>query len=504
MQEIAIRKLYLIVFLTGAIVMILELIGSRILAPKLGTSIFIWTSLIGIILGAMSLGYYIGGKLADRSPNLKTFSTLIFIAGLFTFFIIIIKDVILETSLLFGMKVGAIFATSILFIIPGILLGSISPYAVRLAMKKVENSGNTVGNLYAVSTFGSIFGTFLAGFYLIPNFGSTNILYGLSFILMLLSLFVYRNKKRIIQTSFGLFFLFGFSLISFGMVENNYIIDKDSEYNHIQVYDMENNKGEGIRIMAVENFADSGMFLDSDELVFEYSKYYQLDNYFAKNEIKKVVMFGGAAYSVPKNFLKKNKTATIDVVEIDPETTKIAEKYFRLDVKNERLNIFHQDARMFLNESQRNGQKYDAVYGDAFSSQCSLPFHLTTKEAIKNIYDILDNDGIYIVNIISSFSGVKSEFFRSEYKTIKEKFKNVFVFPLQSKQENEFKITQNIIIVATKSDVDIENMIKINKDGEITKLFEKLWRGEIQIDDVNILTDDFAPVNYFALKSCDY
>lgn len=504
MQEISIKKLHLIVFLTGAIVMVLELIGSRILAPTLGTSIFIWTSLIGIILGAMSLGYYLGGKLADKNPNLKTFSNLIFIAGLFTFFILISKNIVLEISLFFGLKIGAVFAASVLFVAPGVLLGAVSPYAVRLAIEKVENSGNTVGNLYAVSTFGSIIGTFLAGFYLIPNFGSANILYGLAIMLMLLSLSVYNKKERVIQAALGSLFLFGSSLVFSAMTQDNFIVDKDSAYNHIRVYDINNKEGRQVRVMAVENFADSGMFLDSDELAFEYSKYYHLDEIFAKKEIKKAVIFGGAAYSVPKDFLARNKNGEIDVVEIDPETTRIAEEYFRLDATDKRLHIFHEDARMFLNESRKNGQKYDAVYGDAFSSQCSLPFHLTTREAVGEIYDILDDDGVYIVNVISSFSGEKSEFFRSEYKTIKEKFENAFAFPLAAKEGNNFEAVQNIMIVAAKGDINIDDILEKNKNGEAGELLKNLWKGEIKTDDVNILTDDFAPVNYFALKSCDF
>ena len=110
MKEIPIKKLYLIVFSTGAVIMILELIGSRILAPTLGTSIFIWTSLIGIILGAMSLGYFLGGKLADRNPSAEIFSLIIFFSGILIFFIIIIKTSVLEFSVLLGMKNGAVGA----------------------------------------------------------------------------------------------------------------------------------------------------------------------------------------------------------------------------------------------------------------------------------------------------------------------------------------------------------------------------------------------------------
>ena len=135
--------------------MILELIGSRILAPTLGTSIFIWTSLIGIILGAMSLGYFLGGKLADKNPTAEIFSLIIFTSGILVFFIVIIKTSVLEFSVFLGMKNGAIFSAIVLFALPAVLLGTVSPFAARMAMKEVESSGKTMGNLYAVSTFGS-------------------------------------------------------------------------------------------------------------------------------------------------------------------------------------------------------------------------------------------------------------------------------------------------------------------------------------------------------------
>ncbi|MCK5332551.1 fused MFS/spermidine synthase [Candidatus Parcubacteria bacterium] len=502
MQDISIKKLYFIVFSTGAFVMILELIGSRILAPVLGTSIFIWTSLIGIILGALSLGYYFGGKLADKNPNTKTFSSLIFFSGIFVFFIIVAKEFILEISFFLGMKNGAVFSSIFLFAIPSFFLGTVSPYAARLAMKKVEDSGKTIGNLYAVSTFGSIVGTFLAGFYLIPNFGSTNILYAITIGLLVISLFAYQKREKI-----GILFLvfivvFGFSVVSSAFNQEKYLVDEDTLYGHIRIYDKEGEDDRTIRVMSVENFFDSGMILGSDELAFEYTKYYRLDGVF-KDDIKRVVLFGGAAYSVAKDFLLRNREGKIDVVEIDPKTTEFAEKYFNLDVGNERLIIYHQDARIFLNNvSRNNNDKYDIVYNDAFSSNCSAPFHLTTREAIEKMYNILNNDGVYITNIISAISGKKSEFFRVEYKTIAEKFENVFVFATRDASMDQSETVQNIMIIATKENVDIDEMIDNNRDEDIAKLLDKYWKYEIQVNDVKILTDDYAPVEHYTSKLC--
>ncbi|MCK4525408.1 MAG: fused MFS/spermidine synthase, partial [Candidatus Andersenbacteria bacterium] len=357
-------------------------------------------------------------------------------------------------------------------------------------------------NLYAVSTFGSIIGTFLAGFYLIPNLGSTNILYALAFLLFFISIFSYYEKVRIIKMFAIFLFLFGFSLTVDAIEREELIANEDSAYNNIRVYDEEDENGKMVRIMAVENFFDSGMFLDSEELVFDYSKYYRLDEIFKQN-IKRTVLFGGAAYSVPKDFLRRNKEGTMDVVEIDPKTTELAEKYFRLNVNDERLRIYHEDARIFLNRVEREGMdKYDVVYNDAFSSSCSVPFHLTTVEAIEKIYNILNNDGIYIMNTISAISGEKSRYFRTEYKTIDEKFENVFVFPMSAANENAAKNSQNIMIVATKQKVNIDDILENNKEGEIGELLKRYYQHEIKVDDLKILTDDFAPVSHYTSKLC--
>lgn len=482
--------------------MVLELIGSRILAPYLGTSISVWASLIGVILGAMSAGYYFGGKLADKNPNLKTFSTLIFYAGISVFFILIFKNQILDISFLGGVKIGSIFASVALFALPALLLGAVSPYAVRLSIKKVENSGSTVGNLYAVSTFGSIFGTFLAGFYLIPTFGSTKILYGLAIVLFLISLFCFSTKKNKIGILAISIFLIFFSIKAEAMGQRGLLIDEDSAYTHIQVYDTLTKDNRAVRIMALENFLDSGMYLDSDELVFEYSKYYHLDEVFG-GEIKKAAIFGGAAYSVPKDFLQRNSAGSIDVVEIDPRTTEIAKQYFRLQ-DSDRMNVFHEDARIFLNRTSREPRvgDYDAIYNDSFSSACALPFQLTSQEAIEEVYDILDEDGVYIINLHSSVTGEGSIFFRSEYKTLRTVFDNVYVFTTKSDIADDQP--QNIMILASKESRDIDKLEEEYADNqEIKALLDNYLDQDVFTDDVKILTDDFAPVSNFVSKFCE-
>lgn len=500
-EEISIAKLYLVVFLTGAIVMVLELIGSRILAPSVGTSTFVWASLIGVILGAMSLGYYYGGKIADRDPNLRTFSSLIFSAGFFVFLIIIFRQRILDVAPYLGVKSGSIFAAAFFFGAPSFLLGTVSPYAARLAMKKIETSGRTIGNLYAVSTFGSIVGTFAAGFYLIPHIGSVRILYGLALALFAIAFFCYRPERR---KRWGLFFLAAAMLGTAVGVEamdgNRFLYQSDSTYSNIRVYDTER-AGRSLRVMSLENSFDSGMYLDSDDLAFEYSEYYALDELFG-GKIRRAAIFGGAAFSVPKEFLRRNSEGTIDVVEIDPKTTEVAKQYFGLR-DDERLRITYEDARIFLNEKAKNERgSYDAIYNDAFNSTCSIPSHLTTLEAVREVSDILDEDGVFIINLIASLEGEKSTFFRAEYKTLAQVFGGVYVFPTHD-ADYDANQAQNIMIVATKQKADPDAIRGAQTEGKLAELLSHYYSAKVETGDVITLTDDFSPVSHYSEPVCN-
>ena len=171
-------KLEFVVFLCGAVVMTFELLGSRILGPYFGTSIFVWTSLIGIIMGSLSLGYYFGGKIADKNSSFKNLSLIILLSAVFIGVTILTKDywLIFPQLIFANNQVSSIFASIVLFLPANICLGMVSPYAIKLKMNNLETSASTAGNLSAISTLGSIVGTFLSGFYLIPNFGTNKLL----------------------------------------------------------------------------------------------------------------------------------------------------------------------------------------------------------------------------------------------------------------------------------------------------------------------------------------
>ena len=200
------------VFVCGALVMIYEIVGSRLLAPYIGTSTYVWTSLIGVILAALSLGYWLGGKTADKKPDVKILASVIFLAGGAVGVTIFFKDAILSfigiSPLMLEIK--SVLAALLLFAPASVLLGFVTPYAVKLKMSDLADAGKTVGRLYALSTVGSIFGTFLAGFFLIPFVGATRTLYIIAVSLILLSLLL--APFVLTRTNLTLLILFVFGI----------------------------------------------------------------------------------------------------------------------------------------------------------------------------------------------------------------------------------------------------------------------------------------------------
>jgi len=485
--------LEIVVFVCGSVVMIFELVGSRILGPYFGTSIFVWTSLMGVILGSLSLGYYLGGKIADKKPTIGMLSLIIYMSALTILFTFIFKDIILMflRTYILGVRTASVFGSIFLFFPTSLLLGMVSPYAVKLKLNNLNLSGSTVGNLYAISTAGSIVGTFMSGFYLIPQFGTNKLLIILSILLLLVSIFLSIKKHLEYKLFFVICLLIIFIIVSYlnSKSDKSGLIDVDTAYNRVWIYDYVNkNTNKITKIMGINNENHSSMFLDSDDLVNEYTKYYHLAKYFNPS-FKKTLMLGGAGYSFPKDFLLKYPEATIDVVEIDPKITELAKKYFRLK-DNDRLSIYHEDGRVYLNTTK---EKYDVIFGDAFGSHYSLPYQLTTKEATIKKYNILNNDGIVILNIISAIEGPSGKFLRAEYATYKSIFPQVYLFPIVNSNDGED--VQNIILVALKSPDSKFEMVDKN-DPIIDSYLQHLWKKDVTMD-MPILTDDFAPVDSY-------
>lgn len=494
--------LEIVVFVSGAVVMVYEIIGSRILAPYIGASTYVWTSLIGVILGSLSLGYWLGGRMADRQPGLRILAAVIFLAAVLVTITMLVQEFVLFGLAILSLRLElkAVIAALILFAPASVLFGFVTPYAVRLKMISVEDAGKTVGRLYALSTVGSILGTFAAGFFLLPFVGSVRTLYLIVGVLFLLSLllapFKLTAKKLVVLALFPL--AIGTNeFISHTLAKNYNLHDVDTQYSRIRVWDsVQETTNRRIRVLTTDPFGtQSSMLLDSDELASKYLTYYHLLRYF-KPDFQKTLNIGGAGYSFPKDYLRKYPGKQIDVVEIDPKMTQVARDFFRLN-DNENLRIFHQDGRIFLNQTQ---DKYDVIVVDAFNSVYSVPFQLTTIEAVRKINNALNGDGIVIVNMITAVKGESSYFLQAEYKTYAEVFPHLYLFKLNPDVDDS--LFQNFILIATKSD---KNSSFETSDEELAPLLKTRYEKPLDLTKP-VLTDDLAPVEYynsFAQKSAN-
>lgn len=482
--------LEVILFISGAVGMIFEITGSRVLAPYLGTSLPVWTSLIGIILGSLSLGYFLGGRLADKFLSKKTLSFVLAAAALFIGLTAISNNLVLFLLGRFvdNINLGAVIASLVLFAPAGIFLGIVSPYAIRLKLDSLDKSGSLVGRLYAISTVGSIVGTFAAGFWLIPFLGTALILYTLSLVMVLAALSVSGRKFFLVKTSlFAVLVVIFYASSAVGASLSSERFDIDTKYNRFWIYEKDY-YGSPIRALRTDPFGiQAAVYLDNpDELVFDYLKFFRIAEHF-RPEAKKALLIGGGVYTFPRDYIKRNPAAKIDAVEIDDRLSGIAKDYFFFR-DDPRIKIINEDGRTFLN---RNQEKYDHVFLDAFNSHISIPFQLTTKETAARVYDALNEDGVVVANIISGISGDRGKFLRAELATYKEVFPQIYLFTVENM--NIPDQTQNLVLVAFKN----KKEVSFESDNrEFRRYLGNLWTEEIELD-LPALTDDYAPVDFY-------
>ena len=474
----------IVAFFSWALVMIFEILGARIVGPYIGTSLFVWTSLIAIILFALSLGNYFWGKLADKRADLEIVSLIFLLSAVSIFLLIIFQNEVLTyiSEHYSDIRVSSIILALILFSPTSFFLWLIGPIVTKIRMTDLDSWGRVVGKISSISTIGSIIWTLGAGFFLIPHFwvSTLTILLWMSSVLLWV---LCGNKKYIFLQIFifcAFIICYLWKLTISHAYEEQWRYTFDSAYSHITIA---NRLNEPVRDLYVDNVTHAGMYLNSNELAYEYTKYYHLFDILNKNT-QDILMLWGAAYSFPKSFLETYPNKNIDVVEIDEKMTELATRFFRLQ-DNPRLTSYHQDARVFLNNTDN---KYDAILGDAFGSFYSIPYQLTTLEVVKKKYDILSKNGVVLLNIIWSLEWENASFLKAEYLTYTQVFPEVFIVPVYTLSPTE---TQNIMLIAMKNPDNYPDKVE-NKDYE-KYLAKKIYP---KVSPTNqILTDDFAPVD---------
>ena len=495
--------LELIALVSGALVMVLEMVGARVMAPHLGTSVIVWTSLIGVVLACLALGAWLGGRLADRTVSRATLSRILAWAGCGSALTGLFHSVVAGAVAGFvsNLHLAAVACAILLLALPATFFGMVTPYVIRLRMADLASSGRTVGNLYALSTMGSIAGTFLGGFVLVSWFDSTHILLGTGAGMLLLSLLAYPRPARARAALLLLVCLGGWAVTSYDAFQLAAGGPRTVEtpYNHIRINRGQDHSGRDLLCLATDpGRFQSAMYVDDPTgLALPYTRFFALGPALVP-DARRVLMLGGGAYSVPRWLLAGRSALDadalrLDVVELDPGMTQVTRDYFGL-VDDPRLRIVHEDARTFCN---RNTEPYDLVFVDVFGSCYAIPFHAGTVEAAGAMRRAVGDRGALVMNVIASLDGEAGKLFQSIHAALSLHFAEIHVFAVTDPADPD--LIQNLMLVALPAKrPDLAGILAgSSKDPALAAFLAS--RVTAPVPAIPPLRDDFAPVERYSL-----
>lgn len=471
--------LKIVVFCSGAIIMVLEILGFRILAPFFGYSVYVSGSLIGIVMVALSLGYYLGGQLADRKPEKPILFQLILIADIYIITMSFLYTNLIGSLSTLGVIYGSILSSVILFCPSMILLGMVPPFIIKLMAKDTSIIGSVAGDITAIGTIGSIAGTFGATFFLIPAVGSHWTMYICSIVLLLVAVWGLSMQKK--KYIFLLVMVSIFNIFP-EQSEPNTIYKKESLYNLIKV--TQNTDG-GLLLKLNSDMWVHSIYRPDSRLVYDYFDYLNVVPIIA--DAHDILILGMGAGTSAKQYLHYFDT-NIDAVELDPGVIEVGKKYFGL-TESDRFHIYAEDARPFLRTA---GKMYDVISIDIYHGGVYAPFYVLTKEFFASVYDHLTPNGVMVINVISPYE-------QKNRTLLVDAVGNTIstVFPSTYKIE----LFLNHILFATKSGTSL-NTIKnrlyaYQGDRELRKLVLSVVNDISYFQAGNssiVLTDDKSPV----------
>lgn len=493
---------YIITFIASFCTLVIEMVAGRILAPFVGVSIYTWTSIIGVILAGISVGAFIGGKLVDRYPARKTLGWLLLLSGIMALCIIPITHLVAAYRFPVSLMLRIFIVTSIIFFIPGCVLGTISPVVVRLTLKNIENAGNVIGKIYALSTLGAIIGTFVTGFFLISWMGTRTIVFSMGIVLLLAALFsgsLFKKKGTIalfIIIAFPSLWAMNHFLYKVPVSSSTYYY-KESDYFTIKLSKTTSaDSVTKLEAMVLDNLIHSYVSLDNPlHIEYEYEKIYAdvLKWKFTKDTGFRSLTIGGGGYTFPRYIEVSYPKAHVDVVEIDPAVTKIVYEQLGMP-KDTRITTYNTDGRWYVMNCK---DKYDLVFTDAYND-LSIPYHLTTKEFLGEIKAIMNPNAVLMSNIIDNFQ--KGAFLPSYIRTLREVFgqKNVYLISI-SPNFRETHIS-TFIVLASNGNLDInefERFVKaeLGRNATSAVLPEDLMNEFVNKKYSIIISDDYAPID---------
>jgi len=441
--------LRVLVLVTGLAVLGAELAASRLLAPFFGSSLLVWANVVGLILLYLSAGYWLGGRLADRFPDVEALYHVAAVAAIGLGLIPSLAYPLLSTvsaglfRVPLGVLGGSFVAVLALFSVPLTLFGCVSPWAVRLSVEDVRRAGRTAGSLYALSTIGSLIGAYLTALVLIPTVGTRRTFLGFSVVVLLTALIglvlerrrgpsmpeaAPRNRVRgLVPWLYGiaLVALVALTLAPTGSIRppqfGELLYERESAYNYIQVVRtgtrvdllLDVNEGE-----VIHSTYDPTRRLSGGEW-----DYFLVASFFGSDvqltSADRILLLGSAAGTTAREFTEVYGPLPIDGVELDPTILDLGREYFAMTLPN--VRVFTADARVFLRGAPAS---YRVIGVDAFR-QLYAPFHLTTKEFFAEARDHLATGGVVAVNVFRP--GGDDRLVRALARTMAEVFPTVFI-----------------------------------------------------------------------------
>jgi len=386
--------LYIICFVSGTVIMTFEMMGLRLLTVYFGYSLYLWGSLIGVIMAALSLGYIFGGILSDRYPRQEVLFLLVFLAGLYSGIISFFYRPLLLFCQKEGFIYGPIISTLLLFAFPMVLLSAVSPFITGIVAEK-NRIGITAGKIYSISTVGSIFGIFLSSFILLPFFGShKTFIMGTVFILLIAITGLAFCRKFYAVLFIIIFLLFlNYSDIPYDI---NAVYVRESPYSHLEIV-----KNDKWFYLVVDNLWYYSLYnqesLMTSGVADFYWDYYCISPVILNKSRDALILGLGGGTSL-RQLLHFWPDLSIDAVEIDPVIIDIAVNKFEVPEDSPGINIINNDARPFLIWNKE--KKYDFIEIDLFQKGAFVPFYLTTEEFFSICKEDLKPGGMVIMNVV--------------------------------------------------------------------------------------------------------
>ncbi|MCB1985060.1 MAG: fused MFS/spermidine synthase [Burkholderiales bacterium] len=487
--------LYLTVFITGAAVMVIELLGTRLIAPFYGASLYVWTSVISVTLIALALGYFIGGRWADQTRHFGL-AFIIAVSGFLTLLVPWLTGPVLLATDPLGLRMGTFVSTLVLFTPSLLMLGMVGPFAVKLATSSLEGIGTSTGSIYAVSTVGSVIGTLFLGFYLFPQVGSREIFIGLAFALLFLALSVAYFERERIKLAVALptvtvLLVISIVLLPFIADSGNQAdeneryqtrFEQESLYGWVRVID---NPADNYRLLMMDGSTIGAASISHDENLLAYQEIVTHLPALVPGVQHALLVGQGAGHMATT--LKRYGIQT-DTLEIDPAVSDAARDYFNFEPTGKTIIG---DARYEIRKLQG---PYDLIIMDVFTGG-SEPAHLLTIESMRQLQSLLSDDGLVALNFVSFLENGKNVALASVSKTLAR------VFPYQ-------------LTLIADPDRDFNDFIFIASDQQInietTRLSPQQRRWFIQrlitldLDQGIVLTDNYNPLESLQNRKSEF